>query len=176
MDDFFKTVIAETPDRELVLSRVFDAPKVLLWKVWTDPKHVQSWFGPKGFTNPVCEIDFKVGGSYKYVMRSPEGIDYPVQGKFLEIVEHQKIVSTDIVEEHPTEWFETLNEYIGNTEEEKSPDSVVTVLFEEIQNRTKLTIRTVFASNQVRDAMMKMGMREGWTESLERFLAELSRA
>ncbi|TGN09705.1 SRPBCC domain-containing protein [Leptospira ilyithenensis] len=162
----------EIPDRELVISRIFDAPRELIYRIWTDPKHVVKWWGPKDFTNPVCEMDLQVGGKYKFVMRSPEGIDYPVVGVYLEIVKNEKIVCTDVVEDHPQEWMDQLKKDIGESKD--SPDSVVTVLFEDFEtNKTKLTIQTRFKSNGVRDAFHNMGMADGWTESLDRFEAEI---
>ncbi|MBW0435646.1 SRPBCC domain-containing protein [Leptospira yasudae] len=170
----FDSVLVETPDRELVLTRIFDAPRKLVYKVWTQPKHVAQWWGPKDFTNPVCEIDLRVGGEYRLTMRSPDGNDYPVKGVFLEVIENEKIVRTDLMDEHPIEWMETLNKELGN--EQASPNYVETVTFEDYENKTKVTIHSRFQSNAVRDAFRNMGMVEGWTESLVRFEAELSKA
>jgi len=66
------------------LTRAFDAPPTLVWKAWTDPKMMAQWFGPRDFTNPVCELDVRVGGSLRIVMRGPDGNDYPMKGVFLE--------------------------------------------------------------------------------------------
>ncbi|RHX94197.1 hypothetical protein DLM76_08835 [Leptospira yasudae] len=170
----FDSVLVETSDRELVLTRIFDAPRKLVYKVWTQPKHVAQWWGPKDFTNPVCEIDLRVGGEYRLTMRSPDGNDYPVKGVFLEVIENEKIVRTDLMDEHPIEWMEALNKELGN--EQASPNYVETVTFEDYENKTKVTIHSRFQSNAVRDAFRNMGMVEGWTESLVRFEAELSKA
>lgn len=80
---------------EIVIERVFDGPPALVWKTWTDPEHVMRWWGPKGFTSPVCKADFRVGGSYLYCMRSPQGKDFWTTGVYLEIVEPVRIVYTD---------------------------------------------------------------------------------
>ncbi|AYV56638.1 hypothetical protein CH370_16900 [Leptospira kmetyi] len=164
-------VSVETRERELILSRIFDAPKNLVYRVWTDPKHIVFWWGPKDFTNPICEVDLKVGGKYRLVMRSPEGIDYPLQGVYLEIVENEKIVSTDVMDDHPVEWMNELKEKLDGSPD--SPNFTATVTFEEYRGKTKVTIRSTFASNKVRDAFQAMGMIEGWSESLVRFEAEL---
>ena len=72
--------------REVVITRVFDAPRALVFKAWTDPKHIARWWGPMGFTNPICELDARVGGAWRIVMRSPTGIEYPCGGVYREIV------------------------------------------------------------------------------------------
>ncbi|EQA46344.1 hypothetical protein LEP1GSC050_0167 [Leptospira broomii serovar Hurstbridge str. 5399] len=162
---------------ELILTRIFDAPRELVFKVWTDPKHVVKWWGPNQFTNPVCEMDLRPGGKYRFVMRSPDGVDYPVTGSYLEIVENERIVFTDLVGEHPTEWIDVMKNSIGldKSEEANSLDSIVTVTFEDYEEKkTKLTIRSRFESNMVRDGFKKTGMVEGWTQSLERFEDQLS--
>src|SRR5476651_1103734 len=72
--------------------RVFDAPRALVWQAWTDPKRMAQWFGPRGFTIPVCELDVRVGGSLRIVMRGPDGNDYPMKGVFREIVPPERLV------------------------------------------------------------------------------------
>jgi len=81
-------------EHELVPTRVFDAPRELVWKVWTDPKHVARWWGPHGFTNPVCELDVRPGGAIRIHMRGPDGTVYPMTGVYLEVVEPERIVFT----------------------------------------------------------------------------------
>lgn len=80
---------------ELVLTRVFDAPRERVWKAWTQPEEVKRWWGPKGFTAPFVTIDFRVGGKYLYCMRAPDGKDYWSTGVYREIVPLEKIVATD---------------------------------------------------------------------------------
>ena len=77
---------------DLVLTRVFDAPRDLVWKVWTDPAHIQQWWGPKGFTNPRCEWNARSKGSIRIDMRGPDGAIYPMSGTFQELVEPERIV------------------------------------------------------------------------------------
>jgi uncharacterized protein YndB with AHSA1/START domain len=79
--------------QDLVITRIFDAPRPLVWKAWTDPKFVMRWWGPKGFTSPSCKIDFRVGGEYFYCMRSPDGWEGWSGGEYVEIVAPEKIVS-----------------------------------------------------------------------------------
>jgi uncharacterized protein YndB with AHSA1/START domain len=78
----------------MVVTRVFDAPRELVWKAWTDPKYVMQWWGPKGFTSPVCKMDFRVGGKFLCCMRTPDGQECWNAGEYHEIVLHEKIVSS----------------------------------------------------------------------------------
>lgn len=82
-------------EREIVVTHVFDAPRALVFKAWTDPKHLMHWWGPRVFTNPICESDARVGGAWRIVMRSPDGVDYPGGGVYLEIVEPERLVFTN---------------------------------------------------------------------------------
>ncbi|HEY8027084.1 MAG TPA: SRPBCC domain-containing protein [Burkholderiaceae bacterium] len=77
----------------LEIARVFDAPRELVWKAWTNPEFVMQWWGPQGFTSPACKIDFRVGGQYLYCMRTPDGQEFWTGGEFSEIVAPEKIVS-----------------------------------------------------------------------------------
>src|ERR1700675_291772 len=96
--------------RELVITRIFDAPRALVWTAWTDPRHMAQWWGPKGFTNPVCEMDVRPGGAIRIVMRGPDGIDYPMFGWFREIVEPERLVLVTAVDDAKGDrLFEVLN-------------------------------------------------------------------
>jgi uncharacterized protein YndB with AHSA1/START domain len=83
-------------EASVTLTRVFDAPRALVWKAWTDPKMMAQWFGPRGFTNPVCELDVRAGGSLRIVMRGPDGSDYRMKGVFREVVPLERLVFTNI--------------------------------------------------------------------------------
>jgi uncharacterized protein YndB with AHSA1/START domain len=148
-------------DRELVITRVFDAPRSLVFKAWTDPKHMAQWWGPKGFTNPLCEIDARPGGAIRIVMRAPEDVpahargDHPMGGMFLEVIAPERLVFTATVDDADGDrLFEVLN----------------TATFVEHGGKTTLTLhvqaRVVKATAQV--AMMLGGMEEGWNQSLDR--------
>src|SRR5688500_207362 len=82
-------------ERELVLTRLIDAPREKLFKCWTQPELMKQWFAPLPWTLPHAEVDLRTGGSSKIVMRSPEGQEFPSQGVYLEVVENEKIVFTD---------------------------------------------------------------------------------
>ncbi|MBO0862133.1 MAG: SRPBCC domain-containing protein [Chloracidobacterium sp.] len=90
----------ESDDRETVITRVFDAPRKLVWKAWTEPERLMRWLGPKYFTSPSCKIDLRVGGKYLFCMRSPEGQEFWNTGVYREIVEPEEILVTVTFEEH----------------------------------------------------------------------------
>ena len=162
--------------RELVITRIIDAQRELVFKAWTDLKHVVQWWGPHGFTNPVCEMDVRPGGTYRSVMRSPDGVEYPMKGVYREIVEPERLVYTAAVAEHPAEWHDLLNKNRQKGEGKPAQELLMTVNFEGHDGKTKLTIGNRFESVADRDAMLKMGMTEGWTESLERLEQHLAKA
>src|SRR5271165_2323329 len=85
----------QSAERELVITRIFDAPRELVFRMWTDPRHVAQWWGPDGFTNPVCEMDVRPGGALHIVMRGPDGTQYPMRGEFREIIEPERLVFTN---------------------------------------------------------------------------------
>jgi uncharacterized protein YndB with AHSA1/START domain len=162
-------------DQEFVISRVFDAPRELVWKAWTDPRHMTQWWGPRDFTNPVCELDVRVGGAYRITMRAPDGAEYPLHGFYREIVEPERLVMSMDCSAHPESWHDMVNPHRDKT---KKPtlDCVQTVTLEKVgEVRTRLTIRTRFESVTIRDGMLKVGMTEGWSLSLDRLASCLAK-
>jgi len=154
--------LAETQpaEREVVLTRVFDAPRDLVFRVWTEREYLMRWWGPRGFTNPVCEVDLRPGGQYRIVMRAPDGHEYPCQGIYKEIVRPERLVFT--------------NNAIG---QDGTPvlEGLTTVLFAEEGNRTKLTMRT-HAKAVVDFARAYLsGMEAGWDQSLDKLVEEVRR-
>ena len=161
------------PDATSVtVSRVFDAPRELVWQAWTSPTHMARWFGPREFTNPSCEVDLRVGGAWRVVMRGPDGTDYPLKGVYREIVRPQRIVSTLDVSEHPDAWFDLIEPGRDRSKGRPRYDLSWTVAFAAQGGRTKLTVTNHFPSTALRDAFVKTGMGEGWTQSLDK-LAEI---
>ena len=160
-------------ERDFVITRVFDAPRELVFRTWTDPRHVARWWGPKNFTNPVCELDVRVGGAYHIGMRAPDGTDCPVKGVFREIVPPEKLVMTVECADHFAEFLEHLEPARG---EQPRFEMLQTVTFEALGARTKLTITTRFPTAAIRDAALSVGMTEGWSESLDKLDEELARA
>jgi len=156
----------ETPGKDFVITHLYHAPCILVWKTWTDPKQLAQWFGPTVFTNRV-DIDLRPGGSFHIVMVSPDGVDYPMGGIYLEITEPKKLVLKINCDEHPQEWHELVNKN-RETKGTKLPEMIWTITFEEHSDKTTLTIRLQFTEVTDRDALLKLGMREGWAESLDK--------
>ncbi len=139
----------ESAERELVIRRIFDAPRHLVFKAWTEPERLMRWWGPRGFSMTFCKMDLFPGGAYRFHMRSPEGTEHRLQGVFREIAEPERLVMTG-------SWADSQ----GNP---TSPETTLTLTFEEHDGKTKLTLhQAIFESVTARDAH-----RGGWTSSLE---------
>jgi len=144
---------------ELVLTRIFDAPRELVFKAWTDPKIVAQWWGPHRFTNPVCELDARPGGAIRIHMRGPDGTVYPMTGTYQEIVEPERIVFTSAaLDAAGNPMFELLT----------------TVTFAEEGGKTKQILRTRVIKSTPEAPRYLAGMEAGWTQSLERLTAYLA--
>lgn len=156
-----------SPANELVITRIFDAPRRLVWRVWTDPEHVKRWWGPKGFTSPVCKIDFRVGGAYLYCMRSPEGKDYWSTGVYREIVEPERIVASDSFADEkgtvvPASHYGMPGDF--------PLECQVTATFEEHQGKTRFTLRHAGLPSGTQSEMAGAG----WNESFDKLAAHLA--
>jgi uncharacterized protein YndB with AHSA1/START domain len=139
---------AEANELELVVTRVFDAPRDLVFKAWTEPERLVRWWGPRGFTVPSCEADFRPGGAYRLLMRSPEGREVWWHGVCREIVPPERIVLTCTVDEANGDRI--------------SSETLLTVTLEEYQGKTKLTLRQgVFDSLANRERHQS-----GWNDAL----------
>lgn len=163
----------ELEGREVVLTRAFVATPRELFDAWTDPDHLARWWGPKSFSNPECQVEPRPEGAIRIVMRSPEGVDFPVTGKFLEVDPARRIVMTLSTDEHPPEFQARLNEYRGADRREEGLRIHVTVDFQEEDGGTNLVIRNRFDSNVERDADLRLGAFDAWAESLDRLEAIL---
>jgi uncharacterized protein YndB with AHSA1/START domain len=147
-------------EREVTITRVFDAPRELVFKAWTDAKHVAQWWGPKGFTNPVCEIDARVGGMLRMHMRAPDGTVYPMKGQIRELVAPERLVFTNIA-------VDAAGRHLL--------EGLTTVTFADEAGKTKLTLHTK-AVAVVEDAVAYLqGMETGWTQSVDKLQAFLAR-
>ena len=154
---------ATSADREIVVTRVVDAPRALVWKVWTEPAHVEAWWGPAGFTSTDCEIDLRVGGAFRLTMRGPDGAVYPCAGIFREIVPPERIVYEGEADEHHP---------CGAG---LPPRAHVTVTFEEDGGKTTVTVHSRFATAAASRAASEVGYSAGWSESVERLAAYVGR-
>jgi uncharacterized protein YndB with AHSA1/START domain len=144
-------------DRQIVITRVFNAPREVVWNVWTEPKHMEQWWGPKGFTTRVTEMDLRLGGQWRFVMIGPDGTEYPIKGVFREVVPLEKIVATD-------EFDEGFEQVIDTD----LPQGIVTTtIFEDLDGKTKLTLQIVHASASDRRKHEEMGVIAGWNSSFD---------
>ena len=133
---------ASTADREIVITRIFDAPRELIFQVWTDPKHVEQWWGPRGFTTTIQEMDVRPGGIWRLVMRGPDGTDYKNKIVFLEVVKPERLV----YKHEPEKGTEpSSHESTVTFESQGSPAAA----------KTKVTMRMVFASAAAREYIVK---------------------
>jgi len=160
-------------DRDFVLTRTFDAPRERVFEAWTNSKQMAQWWGPKGFTNPVCQMDVRPGGRYRIVMRSPEGEDYPIDGEFLEIVKPSRLVMTMDAREHPPEFFAQLDAARPLEAQGKPFRPRTTVLFDDHFGKTTLTVIQRFESAGDVEANEKLGAAEGWGGSFDKLDALL---
>jgi uncharacterized protein YndB with AHSA1/START domain len=157
--------LGDVEDRNFVITRVFDAPRELLWKAWTDPKLLAEWWGPACFTTSICEMDVRPGGAYRFVLRSPDGVDYPSKGRYEEVVAPKLLVYTVDMSEHPADWRDLLTKELEGKEADISR-LVCRVAFEDEGGKTRLTIRSTFGSSLLRDTFVRMGMETAWGEML----------
>jgi len=142
-------------DLEVVLTRVFEAPRRLVFEAMTKPEHVPHWFGPRGYTLPVCEIDLRPGGAWHYLLRGPGG-DMGMKGVYREIAPPERLVSTESYDIPGMGW---------------TPESVVTTTLNERDGKTTLTSRIRYQSVEHRDGHVGSGMEAGAGETFDR-LAE----
>ena len=146
-----ETLQITTPsEREIVMTRTFDAPRKLVFDAWTNPKHLPRWLlGPDGWTMPICEIDLRKGGGWHYVWERADGTRMDMHGNYEEVTPPERIVST---ESWGADWPKNLN----------------TLVFEEKDGKTTVTNTILYASKEVRDAALKTGMKEGVSVSYDR--------
>src|SRR6185503_11915717 len=148
------TLQVTTPsDREIVLTRVFDAPRHLVFDAFSKPELLKRWFGPRGWSLVVCEVDLRVGGGFRFVLRGPDGTEMGMRGVYREIVPPERSVHTESFDDYPGE-------------------SQVTAVWAEQGGKTTLTVTVLYPSREVRDAVIQSGMEHGAAESYDR-LAEL---
>jgi uncharacterized protein YndB with AHSA1/START domain len=152
-----KPILAE---RELTITRVFDAPRALVFAAWTDPKHLAHWWGPQGFTNPLCQFEARVGGSIRIHMRAPDGVVYPMKGEVREIAAPERLVfSSAALDDAGDAIIEQL--------------TVVT--FSEEGGKTRMTLQTRAVALVDYATRHLAGMEAGWTQSIDRLQALLLR-
>lgn len=146
-------------DRELVLTRLIDAPREKLFRAWTEPELMKQWFTPRPWTAPVIEVDLRPGGSNLIVMRGPDGTEFPNRGVYLEIVKNERLVFTDA--------------YTKAWEPSEKPFFTGVITFEDEGGKTRYTARALHWTVADREAHEKMGFHEGWGICADQ-LAELA--
>jgi uncharacterized protein YndB with AHSA1/START domain len=148
---------------EFTVTRIFDAPRELVWKAWTEPERLKRWWGPRGYTAPVVKIDFHVGGKYLYLMRSREGIDAWSTGVFKEIEPQKRIVVVDSFADKDGNIVPASYYGMG---EGFPPETQITITFEDLHGKTRLTLRYADVSNLGAEDLRNMEI--GWNESLDK--------
>jgi uncharacterized protein YndB with AHSA1/START domain len=144
-------------DRELVLTRIIDAPREKLFRAWTDPELLKQWFAPLPYTTPHAEMDVRPGGSSLIVMRGPDGNEFPNRGVYLEVVENERLVFTDA--------------YTKAWEPSEKPFMTVVLTFEDEGGKTRYTARVLHWVVADREMHEKMGFHEGWGQCADQLAA-----
>ena len=155
------TGTTQIKDRDIVITREFAAPRQLVWDAWTKPEQIEKWFGPKGFNTRVDEQDFRVGGRSNYVMIGPDGAEYPAAGVFKEIVPIEKLVSS-------AEGFSEEFRAAHSEMDLPKGTTTMTYLFDDLGERTKLTLITRHSSVEERKKHEAMGVVDGWGSSFDK--------
>jgi uncharacterized protein YndB with AHSA1/START domain len=159
--------LGQTPERELTITRVFDAPREVVFKAWTEPERFARWWGPKGWTTPFCTIDPRPGGRIHFCMRSPEGVEIWNGGVYREVDPPARLVCTDY-------FADEAGNPVPPTHYGMSPDfpaeALVTVTFEDVGGRTRLTFRQSIPVSLA----TRVGAQQGWNETFDRLVEYLA--
>jgi uncharacterized protein YndB with AHSA1/START domain len=156
-------------EREIVITRAFDAPRDLVFEAWTEPERLMRCWGPNGFTTPFCKIELRPGGVFHCCMRSPEGRDYWCKGFYREIVEPERIVFTDFFSDEAGNLVQPA--HYGMSVDWPA-ETLVTVMFAEHEGRTRLTVQQTLLES----VAGRSGAQQGWTESFDRLAENLAKA
>ena len=150
-------------DQEILITRTFDAPRELVWQMWTAAEHLRHWWGPEGWTLPVCELDFRPGGIWFYCMQGPDGLQSCGKATYLEIDAPERIVYED-----------AFADADGNILEEM-PLGHITIKFAEAGGKTTVTSTVRYPTKADRDRVIEMGMEAGFDQTMNRLEAYLAR-
>jgi len=148
---------ATVSDRDLIITRIFNAPREKVFKAWTDPELLKQWFAPLPYTTPIAELDLRPGGANLIVMRDPQGNDFPNRGVYLEVVENERLVFT--------------NAYTRAWEPSDKPFMTVIVTFEDEGGKTKYTALVRHWTVADRETHEKMGFHQGWGQCADQLEA-----
>ena len=138
---------SDTTSRELVILRVFNAPRELVWKVWTDPGHIKHWWGPNGFTNTIFQMDVRPGGVWDFIMHGPDGTDYKNKSIYKKVLKYEKLVYDHI----------------------SGPKFQFTATFKDEGKKTLVSIQMLFETAELRDQTVKtFGAAEGLKQNMDK--------
>lgn len=157
----------EEPERRFTTTRVFDAPRNIVFRAWIDPEWVARWWGPRDFTTPFCRIELRPGGVFHYCMRSPDGRDYWGKGIYQEIVEPEKIAFIDSFSD---EAGNTVSPAAYGMDPGWPAETLVTVTLTERDGKTTMTVDTGVSE----ELAERTGAKQGWNESLDKLAEFLS--
>ncbi len=149
------TEVSAASDREIVISRRFDAPRDLVYKVWTNPEHIGAWWGPRGFSTTTHEMDLRSGGLWRFIMHGPDGTDYKNRIEYVEVVEPERLV------------------YWHGGENDDSQPFHVTVTFSQQDEVTEVTMIQRYATVEDRQMSVKFGAVDGGNQTFDRLSAYL---
>jgi uncharacterized protein YndB with AHSA1/START domain len=150
-----RTTFTTPSDVELVTTRIFDAPRTLVFAAWTEPEHVAPWMlGPEGWTMPICQIDLRPGGAWRFGWRQADGTEMEMRGTYLEVAPPEKLVVT---ESWGGDWPDTRN----------------TLVLDEKAGKTTMTLTVLYPSREARDRAIATGMKHGMSASFDRLADRL---
>lgn len=158
----------KTEGQELMMERVFDAPRELVFKAFSEAEHLKHWWGPRGWTLTVCNIDFRPGGIWHYCMKCMD----ENQGDFYGFESWGKAIYKEIVEAEKIVYVDYFSDAEGN-EAEGMPSSQIEMTFVEVEGKTKLVSRVQYASAEALKTVLEMGMEQGITETWDRLAEHL---
>jgi uncharacterized protein YndB with AHSA1/START domain len=150
-------LVKPDPKLDLVLEREIDVPVELVWKAWTTPDHLKNWFVPKPWTVTECEIDLRVGGTFRTVMRSPDGDEFPNLGCYLDIVPNERLIFTDAL--------------LPGFRPSPKPFFTAALLLERTDTGTRYTAYAIHADEAGRETHEKMGFHDGWGTVVDQMVA-----
>jgi uncharacterized protein YndB with AHSA1/START domain len=158
--DLRNSSAADALERELTLTRVFDAPRELVFQAWTDPAHLTRWWGPRGFTAPSCDVDLRVGGTWRIVMRFPDGSNqHTMEAVYREVAPPERLSFTNVA---------------LDKDGQRLLEGITTITLEDLAGKTKLTMHTRMKGLVPYADRMLKGMEPGWIQTLDRLAEELS--
>jgi uncharacterized protein YndB with AHSA1/START domain len=160
-----QSILHPNPKLDLVLERLVDVPRDLVWAAWTEPEHIKQWFTPAPWKTVDCEVDLRPGGIFRFVMRSPEGQDFPNLGCFLEITPNEKLVWTTALEPG-------FRPIISKDASDHVPFHFTCVIALEAQgSRTRYTATVIHGDEDARKKHEEMGFHQGWGAALDQLVA-----